>query len=206
MADRRDPKDATSRGGVRPRPGDGRARLTGNLPAEAAFAAEYPGGDLLSAMVTRALERVAASINSGIAQVWREHGISHAAGNALSVIEGAARPMTPGEISEAMHTTSGSITSLIDTLVKNGLVRRMEHADDRRKVLVDITETGQAVLDAALPSVVLRVTEMQAGLSEAERRRLFALIEKLHASIDSLELDTLPIGTRHRPGHLTRGD
>jgi DNA-binding MarR family transcriptional regulator len=206
MADRADPMNATPGGGVQPRPGEGGTRLTGDLPAEAAFAAEYPGGDLFSAMLARALERVAASVNVGIAQVWRQHGLSHAAGNALAVIEGSARPMTPGEISAAMHTTSGSITSLIDTLVKRGLVRRMDHAEDRRKVLVEITEAGQALLDAALPSVVLRVRDLQAGLTEAERRQLFALIEKLHESIGTLDLSTVPVGTRHRPDRLTRGD
>jgi len=204
MADRGERKGATPQGGARSRPDERRARLTGDLPGEQAFMAEFPGGDLLSVMATRALERVAGSINMGIAQVWREHGVSHAAGNALSVIEGVGRPMTPGEISEAMHTTSGSITSLIDTLVKKGLVHRMDHADDRRKVLVDITEAGQDLLDSALPSVVLLARDQQAGLTDAERRRLFDLLEKLHDSIAAVDLTNLPTGTRHRPDRLTR--
>ena len=206
MADRTDPADVTRGGGVLPRSSERRTRLTGDLPAEEAFAAEYPGGDLLSAMLVRALERVAGSVNVGIAQVWRQYGLSHAAGNALAVIEGSARAMTPGEISAAMHTTSGSITSLIDTLAKRGLVRRAAHSEDLRKVLVEITEAGQALLDQALPSVVLRVRDLHAGLTEADRRQMFGLIEKLHDSMGTLDLSTVPAGTRHRPERLTRRD
>jgi DNA-binding MarR family transcriptional regulator len=124
----------------------------------------------------------------------------------LAVIEGNDRPMTAGEISAAMHTTSGSITSLIDTLVKRNLVRRMDDADDRRKVLVEITSAGQELLDEALPSVVLRVRDLLAGLSVADRRQMFALIEQLHSTIDRVDLTTVPVGTRRRPDRVSRLD
>lgn len=203
MAARRDPTNAT-RGGVRPRQDEKQARLVGDLPAEEAFAAEYPGGDLLAVQLARALEHLAGSVTTAVAQVWREHGLSHAAGQALAVIEGADRPLTPGEISAAMHITSGSMTSLIDTLVKNGLVRRTGHAEDRRKVLVEITPAGQACLDGALPSVVLRARDLQTGLTVAERRQLFELLGRWYDSLADIDLTTVPVGTRHRPERLTR--
>lgn len=204
MAARRDPTNATRAGGVRPRPDEKQARLVGDLPAEAAFAAEYPGGDLLAVQLARALEHLAGSVSAAVAQVWREHGLSHAAGNALAVIEGADRPLTPGEISAAMHITSGSMTSLIDTLVKKGLVRRTEHADDRRKVLVEITSAGRTCLDEALPSVVLRARDLQTGLTKTERRQLFELLGRWYDSLGDVDLTTVPVGTRHRPARLTR--
>jgi DNA-binding MarR family transcriptional regulator len=204
---RSDPEDltgATPAGGAPARPDPDRVRLTGELPGAEAFEAEYPGADLLSSMLARAIERLAETVSAAIAQVWRAHGLSHAAGNALAVIEGAGQAITPGEISDAMHVTSGSITSLLDTLEKRGLVQRASHAEDRRKVLVDITPEGQALLDAALPSIQLVARRLGAGITDADRRRLFALIEKLHTSIASIDPTELPTGTRHRPDRLSR--
>jgi DNA-binding MarR family transcriptional regulator len=149
-------------------------------------------------MLVRAVERLSEAISASIAKVWRAHGISHAAGNALAVIEGAGRAMTPGEVSQAMHVTSGSITSLVDTLEKRGLVGRAS------KVLIDITPEGQALLDRALPSIQLVVGQLVAGLSDADRRRMFALVEKLHTSIVAADLIVIPTGTRHRPPRLSR--
>jgi DNA-binding MarR family transcriptional regulator len=198
------PTGATRSGGTPARPAADRVRLTGDLPGAAAFEQEYPGADLLSTMLVRAVERLSEAISASIAKVWRAHGISHAAGNALAVIEGAGRAMTPGEVSQAMHVTSGSITSLVDTLEKRGLVGRASHAEDRRKVLIDITPEGQALLDRALPSIQLVVGQLVAGLSDADRRRMFALVEKLHTSIVAADLIVIPTGTRHRPPRLSR--
>jgi DNA-binding MarR family transcriptional regulator len=199
-----DPTGATPTGGARARPAPDRTRLTGDLPGAAAFAEEFPGADLMSAMLARSVERLAEAVSASVAKVWRAHGISHAAGNALAVIEGAGRAMTPGEVSDAMHVTSGSVTSLLDTLEKRGLVQRASHTEDRRKVLVDITREGQALLDSALPSIQLVIARIVAGLSDAERRRMFSLVEKLYASVTSTDLTEIPTGPRHRPDRLSR--
>ena len=45
------------------------------------------------------------------------------------------------------------MTSMLDTLERRGLVRRMPHPDDRRKLLVDVTDEAVAILDEMLPSL-----------------------------------------------------
>jgi DNA-binding MarR family transcriptional regulator len=46
-----------------------------------------------------------------------------------------------------VHPTS--ITSTIDRLERDGLVRRVPHPDDRRTVLAEITDDGRRVVDEA---------------------------------------------------------
>ena len=65
------------------------------------------------------------------------------------------------KIAERLIITSGSTTSLLDTLEKAGLVRRTRHPADRRKLLIDITEAGTAVVDALLPSFQLAAPAQQ---------------------------------------------
>lgn len=150
-------------------------------------------------MLARSLERLGQAVATSVSAVWRQYGLSHAAGNALAVIEGAHGPVTPGEISAAMHITSGSITSLLDTLEKKQLIRRDSHADDRRKVSVTVTDAGTDLLDAALPVIQILVKQAFGGFSASERMELLDLVAKAYASVTALDLDDLPTGTRNRP-------
>ena len=45
------------------------------------------------------------------------------------------------------------MTSVLDTLEKRGLIRRLPHATDRRKILVQITPAAQEIVDELLPSL-----------------------------------------------------
>src|SRR5438874_1735159 len=72
-------------------------------------------------------------------QTWEDHRLSGTAKQALAILDGAGEPLEPGVIADRLIITSGSTTSLLDTLEKAGLVRRTRHPEDRRKVLVDIT-------------------------------------------------------------------
>jgi DNA-binding MarR family transcriptional regulator len=75
--------------------------------------------------------------------------------------------------------TTGSMTSLLDTLEGRGLVRRQPHPSDRRRLLVELTYEGQALVDTFLPELVAVQTELVAGLSEADRATAVHLCERL---------------------------
>ena len=66
-----------------------------------------------------------------------------------------------------MHITSGTLTSVLDTLEGSGYVRR---------VLVDLTPTAQAVLDRLLPEDQQAVTAVMGTLDD----------QALHAPLDHL--------------------
>lgn len=187
-------------GGADPRAGEEiDTRLVGRLPDADDFGTEFPGADLLSAQLARSLERLGGAVEAGVSSIWRSHGLSHAGGNALAVIEGAGRPMTPGEIGTEMHITSGSITSLLDTLERRNLVQRATHEGDRRKVLVSVTTAGNELLDAALPQILVAVRRMLGGLTNAERSQLLDLVGRAFDSVEAADLSDVPPGQRVRP-------
>lgn len=69
----------------------------------------------------------------------------------LAIVEGEGAPLPPSVIGERMLMTSGTMTSLLDTLARRGLVRRAPHPDDRRMQLVAITDAGRRHRDASAP-------------------------------------------------------
>ena len=75
---------------------DSDRRRRGPATEAAAFEKEFPGASWLSAQVFRSLEVVGGHAEALIASVARRHGLSHAALNALAVIEGNGAPMTRG--------------------------------------------------------------------------------------------------------------
>ena len=109
-----------------------------------------------------------------------EHNLSPTAKMALAVIEGAGTPLEPSAIAERLLITSGSMTSMLDTLEKRGFVRRLPHPDDRRKLLIEITDAGVAVVDELLPSIHQRErVVMDDALSPAEQTELLSLLARV---------------------------
>ena len=119
-------------------------------------------------------------IEAAVSGEARQFGLSHAALNALAVIEGAGEPMLTGEVAARMHVTSGSVTSVLDNLEKKGFVVRSNDPSDRRRVLVDITPAAQAVLDA-LAVVQAGLAALPAEPVEPKPRRRPAGLTRLPA-------------------------
>jgi DNA-binding MarR family transcriptional regulator len=113
--------------------------------------------------------------------------LSPSARGVLAVVEGAGEPLEPTVIAERLVVTTGSMTSLLDNLEKRGLIRRLPHPDDRRKILVDITPPAQAIVDELLPTLHARERQvMDAALTASEQRSLLRLLAKLqHAAADA---------------------
>ena len=140
-------------------------------------------------------------------RLQREFGISPTAGMVLSTVEGAGHPLSPTAIAERLIVTTASVTSLLDTLEKRGLVVRRPHPDDRRRVLVAVTADGQAVLDRLLPGMHGVERRMFEGLSGADRRRLLKTLGWLQARAAAMAEGPMePLeGPRRKPERLLGG-
>ena len=116
-------------------------------------------------------------------QAWEDHQLSGTAKQALPVLEGAGEPLEPTVIAERLIITTGSMTSMLNTLERRGLVRRMPHPDDRRKLLISVTPKGAAIVDRMLPSLHSRErTIINDALTKTEQRQLRTLLAKVQAS------------------------
>ena len=117
-------------------------------------------------------------------QTFEQYQLSPSARQILAIVEGAGQPLEPSVIAERLLVTTGSMTSLLDTLEKRGLIRRQPHPQDRRKLLIDITPAAQAIVDELLPSMHAREREvMAAALTPSEQRTLLGFIARLqHAA------------------------
>ncbi len=96
--------------------------------------------------------------------------------NALAVNGGSMRP---SEIAEWTYREKHNITTLVDRLKRDGLVKTNRNSKDRRVITVPLTDKGQQVLREATPvsweivkEVMTSFSEDDAGLLEKQLRVL----------------------------------
>lgn len=88
-------------------------------------------------------------------------------------------PRTPAELAEAAGVTRATMTGLIDTLERDGFVKREPDPDDRRQMSVRLTPRAEKFLHAFLPGHFQMITALMSPLSEAERKTLVRLLNKI---------------------------
>ena len=87
------------------------------------------------------------------------------------------------DLAAAIGCTRPTMTGVVDTLEKNGLVRREPNPLDRRSVLVTLTEMGKN-LEGSTPDLEHMYASCCSGLSEAEFKQLGLLLERLDSTLN----------------------
>lgn len=92
---------------------------------------------------------------------------------------GQPRSHTPAELAEHAGVTRATMTGLIDTLERDGLVTRTPDPTDRRMMSVTLTPHGLSRLQEILPGYFKRMGLLISVLSESERRTMVMLLGKI---------------------------
>ena len=98
--------------------------------------------------------------------------------------------MRPSEIAEQTHRERHDITTLVDRMTKEGLVRAKRSNRDKRSVNITLTDEGLKVLIQAEPVARDIVNQVMSSISEGDA----ALLEK--------QLSVLRENVYHGLGHV----
>ena len=116
----------------------------------------------------------------------REYGLAIGDFDVLAALRrsGAPHRLTPTQLYKALMITSGAMTNRIDRLERRGLITRLDDPDDRRGVLVCLSEEGRALLDDAVTAHVENEAHILSALTRAEQAALDGLLRKLLAGFE----------------------
>ncbi len=124
--------------------------------------------------VTGSILRVHQIITTRIEEALGPLGITLARAEALILLHFTAKGALPlGKMSEHLMVKPASITSIIDQLEKQSLVKRVPHETDRRMTLAQITDKGR---DVAEQSATL-INSVQNGLGSMSEEALDQLYD-----------------------------
>ena len=88
-------------------------------------------------------------------------------------------PRRSGELAQRCGLTPASISELVDSLERDGFVRRSEDPNDRRVVVVEITSRGRREIERVGELMRAPVAKVIASLSAEKRTRLAAALADL---------------------------
>ncbi|MEW6337745.1 MAG: MarR family winged helix-turn-helix transcriptional regulator [Acidobacteriota bacterium] len=122
-----------------------------------------------------AVLRAASTLQAGVSDLLRPHGLTHNQYNVLRILRGAGpEGATCGQIAERMINRDPDITRLLDRLEKAGLAARHRSARDRRTVVNRVTESGLRLLGELDEPVAALHREQFTTLGRAEVDRVIA--------------------------------
>ncbi len=152
----------------------------------AAWHRERPDLDVSPLEVLSRINRLARHLDRARSQSFAAHGLEAWEFDVLAALRraGGAHELSPGRLLQQTLVTSGTMTNRIDRLAARGLVQRHPDPDDRRGVIVSLTDDGAARADAALADLLTQERAILAGLPESERKVLADLLRQLVLPFD----------------------
>lgn len=127
-----------------------------------------------------------------------EFGLSWGEVQVLSSIRygGAPYQSTPGRLASQLGLSSGAMTARLDKMEDAGLIRRLRDPDDRRGVLIELTDSGRELWERTIAVQAEKESLVQATLSERDQDRLNDLLRRL---VLAFTREYGPVSKRHSP-------
>ena len=91
--------------------------------------------------------------------------------------------ITQSQLSQRVGTMEPTTLSAIRDMVRNGWVRRVPHAEDRRKINIHMTDKGRALRDQLLPVAYAVIASASVGLTEREKTMMISLLKAIQANL-----------------------
>ncbi|HEX4790911.1 MAG TPA: MarR family transcriptional regulator [Actinospica sp.] len=152
-----------------------------------AWRRERPDLDVSPLEVLSRVTRLARHLDRARRTAFTERGLETWEFDVLSALRRAGTPyqLSPGQLLTQTLVTSGTMTNRIDRLAAKGLVVRGPDPNDRRGVLVRLTDSGRELADAALTGLLKNERDLLAALSEERLDELAGLLRELTAQFEA---------------------
>ena len=91
---------------------------------------------------------------------------------------------TMGQLAERLYITTSAVTNLVTKLLRHNLVNRKHSLDDRRLILIKITERGNKIAARVWEQVYGFFESLLANLNQEEKKFWRKLWKKVYFSLE----------------------
>jgi len=88
-------------------------------------------------------------------------------------------------LAEEVDVNRSTLSGVLNTLERRGLVRRRGHESEGRLVLVELTPTGEKLIEELFPRFNAEESFVVSGLSPGDQARLADALRTVHALLDA---------------------
>ena len=103
-------------------------------------------------------------------------GVSAGDQRALTLLRGG--PLAAGVLAKEIGLTPGAVTGMVDRLERAGLVRREVDPNDRRRVVVTATDSGQDAHNGLFTELGAAMAAMMTRYSPAEQKVISDFVDR----------------------------
>jgi DNA-binding MarR family transcriptional regulator len=119
-------------------------------------------------------------------ETLEQQGLTSADWKVLTALRWQGKPYrrNAGELAKRSDLSSGAMTNRLDHLEQEGLVRRLRDPDDRRGVLVELTEKGRKRHQQAIGVQAQKEALLAEALGERDMEQLNALLRRVMLTLE----------------------
>jgi MarR family transcriptional regulator, negative regulator of the multidrug operon emrRAB len=151
------------------------------------LSARMPETPVAGIMLCRLLQQVGRGMAAMLEQQIRPFGLTEAEFRVLTVLfsqpEGVSHP---SDLCSRTSQSPANMSRISDALVSRNLITRVLSDQDRRRMVLRITEPGEELVRRLLPVLFAPVREMFKDFSDAEQQQLIAQLVRLSAKLDEV--------------------
>ena len=148
---------------------------------------ERPDLDHSPIGVVGRVSRLARELEARLEPVYREHGLEPGWHDVLATLRRTpSYRLRPSDFTGSLMLTSSGTTKRLDKLERAGLIARSPDPDDRRGVIITLTEAGHELIDRVTEAHMANENRLLGGLGADEREQLADLLRKLGLSLPPL--------------------
>jgi DNA-binding MarR family transcriptional regulator len=141
--------------------------------------------------VVVALRRVIRAVDLHSRTLVESHGLTGPQAIILKALQNGS--LTAGELATRVSLSQGTVTDILNRLEQRGLITRIRDTADRRRVRVEPTPTGLALLEQSPPLLQERFVERFNNLQDWEQTQLLASLQRIAAMMDAEGIDAAPV-------------
>jgi DNA-binding MarR family transcriptional regulator len=146
----------------------------------------------LEDLIVASIRRIVRAVDLHSRHLVEEHGVT---APQLATLAGAQRlgPVAIGALARAVHLSQPTVSGILDRLEERGLARRERSDQDRRSVVVQVTEKGEQILQESPSLLQDRFREELSRLEGWERYWLLSALERIAAMMDAEAIKAAPV-------------
>jgi DNA-binding MarR family transcriptional regulator len=160
-----------------------RDRIDGLL---AQWGRERPDLDTTPLEVIARVARVSDHLDRLVDATLGRYGIKWWELDVLGALRRSGEPfrLSPGELSDRLMVSTGTMTARVDRLVEKGLVAREPATHDRRSVIVSLTPEGQELIDEVMVVHLANLERILAPLERPDQREIANALRQLLIALE----------------------
>jgi MarR family transcriptional repressor of emrRAB len=163
--------------------------LEENLRALRARMPDLPFNEILLCRLLLHLGRVLAT---NFEQKIRPFGLAEAEFRVLTTLFSQPNGVAhPSDLCARSAQSPANMSRISDALVRRDLITRVPSAQDRRRMVLRITEQGEDFVRRLLPKLFVPLRGLLGEFSESEQCLLISQLKRLHANLDAADKEML---------------